>query len=358
MRIAIFDVIGKHAGMDYYDQAYAAMFEEKGCEVSVFSNFYDKAFARRFFPNFFNKPKMVGILCFLWAYIKFFFFIVCNNYDRIIYMAYGEVYEVPFLFLSSFSRKSYIDVHEVHALRIKDGSKKALFFENLYAKRIRNVIFHSERTRDILKDKGIHMIFVPHVKYKFQRSYSQDKLGADIKRCFTYKGRKRYLFFGNLSKAKGIDIVISIFVKLAKSDRKFELVIAGQNVDNIDFSSLNYPFIHVIARHINDDEMSYLYSNTHYVLLPYRTTSQSGIFEMAAYFRKAMLLSDTKYFVEMIRKFPSFGYTVPLKQFGTLVEQSLSAAPTQFYTVPDCDRFEMKQEFNAFLEQMITEKQK
>lgn len=351
MKIAIFDVIGKHAGMDYYEQAYVKMFEKKGCKAKVFSNFKE-TFSRQFFPNFFSKPKLLGILSFLWAYFKFLFFLIFNCYDRIIYMAYGETYEIPFLFLSSFSHKVYIDVHEVHALRIKDGTSLARFFEFFYKRCIRNVIYHSERTQQILSGAGINMIFVPHVKYAFQKTYNKKNLSLDVASCFTYNGRKRYLFFGSLSKAKGIDIVVNIFGKLANLGRQFELVIAGQNVDNIDFSSLNYPFIHVIPRHINDDEMIYLYSNTHYVLLPYRTTSQSGIFEMAAYFHKPMLLSETEYFKEMIHKFPSFGYLASLNQFETLVERSLAAVPVNFYTAPDCDRFEMKRDFKAFLEQM------
>ena len=51
----------------------------------------------------------------------------------------------------------------------------------------------------------------------------------------------------------------------------------------------------------------YLYEHTDYVALPYRKTSQSGILEMAFYFRKPILASDVPYFRRMLTEFPSFG---------------------------------------------------
>ena len=63
----------------------------------------------------------------------------------------------------------------------------------------------------------------------------------------------------------------------------------------------------IILRHIGDDELVYLYKHTDYVALPYRKTSQSGILEMAFYFRKPILASDVPYFNKMLTEFPSFG---------------------------------------------------
>ena len=90
---------------------------------------------------------------------------------------------------------------------------------------------------------------------------------------FTNNHKIRFLFFGNLSYAKGIDIVIDVFTKLSLNLReKVELVIAGKNVENIDFSIFRSisAYYKVFDRHINDDELIYLYSNTDVILLPYR----------------------------------------------------------------------------------------
>lgn len=357
MKIAIFDVIGNYAGMHYYDQAYAELFKQNGCKVVVYSNFRNSDFARKFFPSFFTKNKLVGVLCFLWAYIKYACFLVHNDYEKVIYMTYGEIYELPFLWLSSFSSKTFIDVHEVHALRYKDNSCISQKFENLYAKRIDRVIFHSDRTLSIIGGKVKTMLYVPHLKYVTGMSYNTDKLGDDVKRCFKSSYRK-YLFFGSLSKAKGIDIVIDVFKKMSDDGMPFELVIAGKNVDDTDFSSVrNLPGFHIVDRHINDDEMTYLYRNTNFVLLPYRETSQSGIFEMAAHFHKPMLMSNVTYFKEMQSKFPSFGNVAPLDTFDRLIDRSLSIDISRYYNTLDCDRFTMKRDIQGFFKQFIMDGQ-
>ena len=68
----------------------------------------------------------------------------------------------------------------------------------------------------------------------------------------------------------------------------------------------------VFLKHINDDELVFLYKNTDYVVLPYRKTSQSGILEMAFYFKKPIIASNIPYFNMMLSKFKSFGMLTDL----------------------------------------------
>ena len=82
------------------------------------------------------------------------------------------------------------------------------------------------------------MIYAPHFKYIFQKKFEEDKLSNEIKKCFN-SNKIKFLFFGNLSRVKGIDIVLTTFDKLRNEGVDFELVIAGKNVDNIDFTELN-----------------------------------------------------------------------------------------------------------------------
>jgi glycosyltransferase involved in cell wall biosynthesis len=163
----------------------------------------------------------------------------------------------------------------------------------------------------------------------------------------------RFLFFGNLSIVKGVDLVTDVFGHLSKEQRdKVELVIAGKNVDGMDFSSLcsTSPNFKVFDRHINDDEMVYLYSRTDYVLLPYRKSSQSGIFAMAAYFRKPMLMTDIPYFRKMMTKYPSFGRCVPECGYGKLVEDTImNHSVAEFYTREDCDKSDDRKQTDAFM---------
>lgn len=352
--IHIFDLLGSYCGMHYYDIAFADVLRQRGHKCKVHSNFEQNGVSEIYFPQFFTCNKFLGLLRFLCAYVKFFVFVLTHRKDKIVYLTYGELYELPFLLAISFSKNGWVDVHEIHALKYKDDSKVSKMFENLYKNRIHHVIYHSQRTFDILKNDRLDMVYVPHFKYVFQRSYDDNKLSNDIKDSFL-SPHPKFLFFGNLSTVKGIDTVMEVFAELKKS-KGFELVIAGKNVENIDFTSLKSENVKVFDRHINDDELVYLYSKTDYILLPYKKSSQSGIFAMAAYFHKPMLLSDIPYFKSMLEEFPSFGTISSLKQYKELVESVMTNNKRDYYTQEDCDRFEMKNEIDDFVNKFTKQK--
>ena len=345
--IHIFDLLGSYCGMHYYDIAFAEVLRQRGHQCQVHSNFEEKGVSENYFPQFFACNKFLGLCRFLCTYIKFFIFVLTHQKDKIVYLTYGELYELPFLLAISMSKNGWVDVHEIHALKYKDDSKVSKMFESLYKNHIHHVIYHSQRTFDILKNDRLDMVYVPHFKYVFQRSYNEDKLSVEIKKSFQSNSPK-FLFFGNLSIVKGIDTVMDVFKNLEQT-KDFELVIAGKNVDNIDFSALKSNQIKVFDRHINDDELVYLYSKTDYILLPYKKSSQSGIFAMAAYFHKPMILSDIPYFKSMIEEFPSFGKLAPLSKYKECIESVLLGNTQNYYTQDDCDRFEMKKEIDDFV---------
>ena len=85
--------------------------------------------------------------------------------------------------------------------------------------------------------------------------------------------------------------------------------------------------------------------------LPYRKTSQSGILEMAFYFRKPILASDVPYFRRMLTEFPSFGILsgkdVP-KHIASVIGLHSSA---DYFTDKDYFRYTNRSEIEAFKKQ-------
>ena len=354
MTISIFDVLGAYCGMHYYDMAFAEILRNKKQTVLIYSNFSECSNKKTKLPNVFSCGKFKGIVFLLYSYCLFLSLVLSvNKKKRIIYLTYGELYELPFLLMASLSNHIYVDVHEIHALKYKDDSKISKLFEIIYKKCINNVIFHSQRTFDVLKADGLRMMYVPHFKYVFKKTYDENQVADDMKICFL-ENRRKFLFFGNLSTVKGIDTVLDVFKNMDES-LNYELVIAGKNVEKIDFSSIASDKIKVFDRHINDDELVYLYSKTDYILLPYKKSSQSGIFAMAAYFHKPMLLSDIPYFRLMIEEFPSFGKLSKMYNFKELVTKSVNEDLSSYYSPNDIERFEMKKEIDHFLNNFLTE---
>lgn len=349
----IFDILGAHCGMHYYDKAFAEVLKERGYDCQVYSNYEDGNGYVKYFPNFFNCSRMYGILRFFVSYIRFFLFMATHKKDKVVYLTFGELYELPFLLSVSLSENGWVDIHEVHALKYKDLSKVSKLFEWIYHHLIHHVIYHSERTYNMLKCDRLDMVYVPHFKYVFQKDYNESKLGNDVKEAFR-SNTSKFLFFGNLSTVKGIDTIIEVFSDIGNED--YELVVAGKNVENIDFSQFRSEKIKVFDRHINDDELVYLYSHTDYILLPYKKSSQSGIFAMAAYFHKPMILSDIPYFKQMIEEYPSFGVIASLTSYKDVILDVIKGKfPKRNYTREDCERFEMKKDVDRFVDRLLQE---
>ena len=350
-QICIFDILGSYCGMHYYDIAFAEAFRERGYKTMIYSNFKEKKEDCCFFSSFFTCCKFIGCFRILYAYLKFLFFVFFHYNYKIIYLAYGELYEVPFLIIASCGKHVFVDVHEVYALKYKDTSFTSKLFKWLYRSRIHNVIYHSQRTYDLLNNDRLKMLYVPHFRYVFQKSCQIENVSQEILDCFKCSS-PRYLFFGNLTTVKGVDVVCEAFEHLKKLNVNYELVIAGKNVDSYDFSKQRNSKTKIFDRHINDDELIYLYSNSDYILLPYRKSSQSGIFAMAAYFHKPMILSDIPYFLSMIEKYPSFGIISSLKNISDTLKTTMESHGN-YYTNVDCEKFEKKKDIDNFVSLFI-----
>ena len=97
-----------------------------------------------------------------------------------------------------------------------------------------------------------------------------------------------------------------------------------------------------------------LYEHTDYVALPYRKTSQSGILEMAFYFRKPILASDVPYFRRMLTEFPSFGI-LSGKDVPAYAETLASViglhSSADYFTDEDYFRYTNRSEIEAFKKQ-------
>lgn len=353
-KVYITDLIGAYCGMHYYDESFVEILCEKGYNVEILSNFNMRG-RKPYFPLIFNKNKIKSIILLLFTFFKFLWHQITHRDSIYIYMCYGEFYDLLMMSTIIFNKRIVCDIHEVHALKYSDRSLISRVFKWYYTKIVRNLIYHSERTKSILDGIKVNstMFYLPHIKYSFKKTYDVNNLSSEITSSLV-SNKTKFLFFGNLSRVKGIDVIVNTFNNLPKDlIDKVEIVIAGKNVDNIDFKEYKSksPNYKVFDRHINDDELVYLYMHTDFVLLPYRKSSQSGIFAMATYFRKPMILTDIPYFKKMLDEYPSFGKCTSLDNYPNVIE-AISENPNigDYYLDEDCRRNESKQDINLFFE--------
>lgn len=115
------------------------------------------------------------------------------------------------------------------------------------------------------------------------------------------------LFFGQIKKVKGIDILLEAFAKVNKKYPDVELIIAGsvwkddfsQYQKIIDEKNLNNQVITDI-RYIPDEEIKYYYSAADVCMMPYTDVYQSGVIQLVYAYKKPAVATKIGAFKEVV----------------------------------------------------------
>ena len=366
--IYLVDFIGVHSGMHYYLDAFKQILESiQGVKVGIVSNYSDNEEQPVFINQYKGSKinKMVSAFKNLWRLDRF---IASHKSDRFIYLTYGNILDPLFLKVISKAPYHCIDIHEALAQNEDSNLKLRKKLADLYTSRIKNVISHSSRTDDYLIQFGYQCkkYDVPHFKYVFPREYDLKSISKEMQDAVD-KNKVNILFFGNITKEKGIDILLDAVNNLDDNDaKKINAIVAGKDIDGV-YRSVNIRpdrNISFFTRYISDDELRFLYENVDFLALPYRTTSQSGILEMAFYFKKPIIASDIPYFKKMLTEFPSFGYLYGKNSddFSNTIHRVLKHKTSDFFNKEDYERYENRKEVNDFKNNfktwLLTDKEK
>lgn len=354
--IYLVDYLGVHCGMHYYLEAFKrVLLSLQNYEVKILSNYSDNN-ESPFFLNQYQGNKLKKGVSLVLNLRRIKDFIRHNPDDVYIYLTYGNRVDYLFLKRIAHAQNHIVDIHEAIAQNVDYNLSLKQKFKALYSKRIKTVISHSTRTDNFLKEYNYDStcLCVPHFKYIFPKNYDYDALSSEIKDAVDNK-KINLLFFGNLNESKGIDILLEAVNKLDDcfADR-LNVIIAGKDFDGAVYRvpPKQGRNITLFPRHISDDELRFLYSNVDYLALPYRKTSQSGILEMAFYFKRPIIASDVPYFRKMLHEFPSFGIlsgSNAIDYANTLMQVILNHDKEHFYKDCDYARYENRAEISRFL---------
>jgi len=343
--------------MHYYNAAFKELLSGiPNTDIEILSNYSDKTGKAPFLKNFYKSNKIAGIATLAYDLVKFMFKRLGSPDDQFIVLSYGNIIDFAFILSAcTVSKNTIVDVHEAVA---QDSEHKGWFvslFRFLYGRCVKNVIIHSERSRKFMKDFGFKgkIMYVPHFKYCLTKKYDESNIAPDLRNVIS-SDRKNVLFFGNMTYNKGIDILINSFASLPQQHRdRLNIIIAGKDLDgtigNTEIPKADN--MHVILRHINDDELVMLYGNTDFIALPYRVTSQSGILEMAFYFKKPIIASRIPYFEFMLEQFPSFGLLTgnSIEEYAATLSQIAEYDYNRFYDDSEYDAYNNRKEMESFV---------
>lgn len=236
-----------------------------------------------------------------------------------------------FIHLTTFGNKSTLFLYHTlkkwknKLLTIHDvipHSKKSFLrnkISSLYINSFENILTLSEsqstKIKELYPNKNIFTSRLGIYDFLHYYSIKKNKYGKYI------------LFFGRIDIYKGVDILIRAFLESSLPLKGYKLVIAGNG--NIDFSKDKN--IIEINRYIPNNELATLIHHSEYVVLPYRTVTQSGVLMSAFAFNKFVVASKTGDFINEISPqtgiLTKVGDTKELKkalETATVVNKSIS----------------------------------
>lgn len=356
--IYLIDYLGIHCGMHFYLEAFKRILDNViGINnVRILSNYSDSSENKAFFLNQYKGNNIQKGLSLCYNVIKLKGFIKHHPDDIYVYLSYGNSIDLLFLRIVSKAKKHVIDIHEAIAQNLDSKFVLKQKFAEIYKNKIDSIISHSSRTDNFLDEYRFNgtRLYVPHFKYVFPKDYNLNSIPNEIVNSIS-KDKINLLFFGNLNESKGVDILIDAVNKLSDKDaEKINVIIAGKDFDGtVDrVKVLDGRHVHIFKRHISDDELRFLYQNVDYLALPYRKTSQSGILEMAFYFKKPIIATDVPYFRTTLEEFPSFGILSGNDSPGyskTLSKIISTHNSVTYFLDSDYARYENRKEIQLFL---------
>ena len=306
-KIAFVEPIGGHGGMDYYDISLCNALHINDITPVLFTS--DDTVVNegklpykvvKIYKNIYsNKIK-------LYRGIKYFILLfktgiiikkekIRLTHLHFFHLSFKEVITV--IIFKIFNFKQIVTLHDVSTFHGKNNQLIARVILNL----IHSIILHNQFSKVKLIDLHPHIenkiSIIPHGNYSnYVKIYSKSKAIEKLNLDHNYK---YILFFGQIKRVKGLDVLIKALDKVRTKNINCKLIIAGK-IWKDDFS--NYITLiqklglsnHIISHihYISNQDVEKYFNASDMVVLPYREIFQSGVLLMALSYKKPVIVSD------------------------------------------------------------------
>lgn len=166
------------------------------------------------------------------------------------------------------------------------------FYERLLLsteyKQCNKIVVLSKNSVSIAIERGLNhskIAVIPHANFS---CYKQTYL------VNTFKVYYRILFFGRITKYKGLGILLEALKEVINSGLQIKLVIAG-NGDCSDYEKMFVELnehLELNIKWISDDDIESFIQDVDFVVLPYIEASQSGVIPLAYSFGKPVVATN------------------------------------------------------------------
>lgn len=316
LSVAMIEPVGGHGGMDYYDFGLCGGLVQANVDVRYYT--CDETVIpaeasyviHRWYKGIYGKRSVfLRGLRFLFATFRVFVDVLLAHI-RIVHFHFFDVGVVQLgqiVLAKLLMRKVVVTVHDVEGFVEGKGSTRMAKIAYRLADRL---IVHNQFCRDELAANMLVAVkdisVIPHGNYRHMypnliaRGTARAQLGIE-------DGEKVLLFFGQIKGVKRLDLLLSAFAEVLKTQPNTRLLIAGKVVD-IPFSEYQARIDKLgiaenctcLIRYIRNDEVPVFYAASDLVVLPYERIYQSGVLLMAMSFSRAVVVSDIPGMLEIV----------------------------------------------------------
>ena len=266
--------------------------------------------------NYFNTDekgisKLDKLKNYICSYRKIENLIKNNNFD-VLHTEWFSFSPIDYYYIKKFKRQygvRYVStVHDILPFNSKFYDMP--FHEKLY-ELADSVILQApgnvQRFAELFPQYKEKTVMIPHghmLDYveTVDKEVSRKKLDIPLNKIVI-------LFFGQIKKVKGVDLLLKALVKLKDKCPDIFVVIAGsiwqsdftecqRIIEENDFSNC----LRTDIKYIPDEEVKYYYSAADACVLPYTDVYQSGVIQLAYGYQKAVIASNLPAFTQFVKE--------------------------------------------------------
>lgn len=315
-KIAIVEPVGGHGGMNYYD--YGLVDGLKKSDVSSYLYTCDKTIVPEplksntflFFKNIYGvRPKIIRFYSFLVGLFRSIRHAKVNRIKLVHYhffqYSFPEIFQI--LMARFFRMKIAITAHDVESFATGSSLRIARYvYNNCDA-----IIVHNQISKDavlpLIRNTSKKINVISHGDYLDFVSGAPSRDSAR-KKLDISRDQFTVLFFGQIKKVKGLDLLLEAWGNVGSLPAKPLLVVAGkiwkddiETYEEIVNRKKIGDTVRFDTRYIPDEEALQYYAAADLIVLPYRKIYQSGVLLMAMSHRRAVLVSDLPGMTEIVK---------------------------------------------------------
>ena len=309
--------------------------------------------AYRNLPILYNggKKGIFALIAYGISLLRLFYEIIAGNYD----IVHVQTFKIPKVEIALYKFvKHFIKGKLIHTAHNVNPHEKEIASNDVFGKFYTlcdGLFVHNEYSKSVL----CHQYGIPEEKIIVISHGVYANGDSKFNGVISDPGKKHtFLFFGQIRKYKGIDILLTAISKIPKSEReKMRFIIAGRHhkLDITDYEKMakdlgiaDYVKFHI--GFISDEDKANYFLSSDACICPYREIYGSGVLMEAYTYRCPVIVSNFPVFIEETAN----GRTGLLFKSGD--PDALAKVLQQFVYLPK----EQKKEYRKNISKLVEEK--